>query len=180
MGGTVAAYPRCVLSDQYCVRMRARARVNRRDYALWDLSKRELAALIRFRNSTEFRRMSRGRSRARIGAHHPTAVARKRPPKPLRRLRLTKCDRALYHGVGRDASGMAALRRHCRTVAAFDPHHPDPSTRRRPRGKFDRVFSVYTLNVLSSKQGRQVLKDIHSLLKKNGRALIAVRRDVCR
>jgi hypothetical protein len=41
-------------------------------------------------------------------------------------------------------------------------------------------MSIYTLNVMSPKEGRKVLADIEGLLASNGLAIIAVRRDVCR
>jgi len=161
--------------------MRARAKVNNSSFALWDLSRSELGALLKAHGTVSFERASRGATESRGRRRfHSTAVSRKSVPRPLRGARLGRCERALYHGVGRDAPGLAALRRRCRAVAAFDPYHPDPAVRRRPRGKFDRVLSIYTLNVLNSSEGRRALADIHSLLRKDGRALIAVRRDVCR
>jgi len=157
------------LGDQYCVSIPARPARETRGYALWKLSRSELGRLLARLTARKVRLGPKG---------FRTAIAR-RPA----------CTRAHegglgalggLHGAGRDVPGARRLRKRCRTVALYDPHHPDPRMRKRPREKYDEILSVYTLNVLSTAEGRRVLREIHSLLKPGGRAVLAVRRDTCR
>lgn len=156
--------------DQYCVSLPARPAKETRGYALWKLTRSELGRLL-------------GRMKARKTRSGPsgfrTAIARRRAPAPMRSLS-GRSGACLYHGVGRDQPGVRALRKRCRVVTAYDPHHPDPRMRKRPRGKYDEILSIYTLNVVSTAEGRRVLREIHRMLKPGGRAVLAVRRDTCR
>lgn len=70
-------------------------------------------------------------------------------------------------GYGYDADGLK--------YDKYDPRSfPD-----RPRKKYDLVTCVYVLNVILDQDTREkVVRDITSMLKPNGIAYIAVRRDV--
>lgn len=163
--------------SQYDVRLGAEEKKRGR-YALWRLSKRQLGALLRT-GKLRWRRVRGDTREAKLGQFHPTAVARQKPPTPLREAveSFGACDRALYHGVGRDVPGARLLQAQCGEVAVYDPYHPNPKVTQRPRGTYDEIVSVYTLNVVDQKEGKRVLKEIHRALKPGGHATIAVRRD---
>ncbi len=58
----------------------------------------------------------------------------------------------------------------------YDPHYaPDP-----PQGKFDTILCLYVLNVLLPEEQAHVLMAIAELLKPEGQAYFAVRRDIQR
>ena len=81
--------------------------------------------------------------------------------------------------MGRDEPGLSWLGKVCRAAVGYDPHSPKPKRRKRPIGKFDLVVSAYTLNVVDSAEGRRVLAELARQMSPRGRAVIAVRRDVC-
>lgn len=168
------------LRDQYCVRLSPRPDAKRSGYVLWRLSRRELGSLLRRWKPDTWRKVSTGRKPVK-GKFHPTARRRAKPPNPMQAaLRdVDTCKRALYHGVGRDAPGLALLAKRCKKVVAYDPYHPDAKTTRAPRGTFDEVVSVYSLNVLAPAEGKKALRQIHRLLRPKGHVTIAVRSDVC-
>jgi len=61
-------------------------------------------------------------------------------------------------------------------ATGYDPHYaPDP-----PQGKFDTILCLYVLNVLLPEEQAHVLMAIAELLKPEGRAYFAVRRDIQR
>lgn len=99
-----------------------------------------------------------------------TAIRRNRPSAPARLLheRGLLRGRCLDYGCGKgddvEAYGMTG----------WDPAHRP----RRPRGRFDTVTCSYVLNVVDPEDVPYILKDIRSLLRRRGRAYIAVRRDL--
>jgi hypothetical protein len=105
---------------------------------------------------------------------HPTARCRQSLTVPIAKYleKHTPADKVLYHGVGRDALGAQTLNADC-----YDPFHPNAEVRQEPKGHYDEIHSHYTLNVVSSEEGREILIHIHGLLKSNGKAVISVRRD---
>jgi len=105
-----------------------------------------------------------------------TAISRKRASVPLRYLQ----DKGYLKGTVLDyGCGKGADFNHLRqagyTAEAYDPHwKPIDLT-----GKsFDTVLCTYVLNVVSAETEDEILKSIRSLLKKGGKAFIAVRRDI--
>lgn len=59
-------------------------------------------------------------------------------------------------------------------IKGYDPHYyPDLH-----HEKFDTIICIYVLNVLTSEEQSKVLMHISSLLKNNGKAYFAVRRDI--
>ena len=166
------------LRDQYCVRLPGGPDQARAGYALYRLTKRELGKVIR--EKATWREVAAGRAPT-AGRHHPTARRRGAPPAPLRAAvkDFGRCKRALYHGVGRDRPGLALLEKHCDAAVGYAPYHPDGRTTRLPRGTFDEVVSIFTLNVLDRAEGKKALRQIHRKLRRGGHATIAVRTDVC-
>lgn len=99
-----------------------------------------------------------------------TAITRKKPSKPIAALEADGrlVGRVLDYGSGRgyDACYLGA--------ECYDPHfQPDM-----PDGLFDTIVCNYVLNVIPSESERlQVIADIQSRLKSDGRAYISVRAD---
>lgn len=59
-------------------------------------------------------------------------------------------------------------------IIGFDPYYfPN-----KPDRKFDTIICFYVLNVLLPEQQAQVLMDVSNMLKDNGKAFFAVRRDI--
>lgn len=172
-----------MLNDQFCVRLPTESNVSRRksSYALWRLSKPELKSVIRNWDKVRWIRKIETPREPQAGKFHPTAIARRKAPVPLREgvKHFGVCRRALYHGVGRDQAGTDLIARHCGQVVTYDPYHPDPAVTHKPKGQFDEVVSVYTLNVVERPEGKEILREIHRKLKPGGHATIAVRRDIC-
>jgi hypothetical protein len=101
-----------------------------------------------------------------------TAIARKKVSLPIRDRLVDElsdpCRRCLDYGCGRgyDAEMLGMFR--------YDPHFfPE-----RPVGRFDRIYCGYVLNVLTKKEGQEVIDDIQSMMHKKSIAYIAVRRDM--
>lgn len=89
--------------------------------------------------------------------------------------------RVLYHGMGRDYPGLRAIGREGACAATgYDPGQPDRRFRRKPRGRFNEIYSVYTLNVVPERTAKSIIQQIFDLLKPRGRAVISVRRDTCK
>jgi len=174
-----------VLNDQFCVRFPTAQGHNvsrrRSSYALWRLSKPELKAVIRNWDKVGWIRKIETPREPRPGHYHPTAIARKKPPVPLREgvRHFGACKRGLYHGVGRDQPGVELMKEYCGQVVTYDPYHPTPAVTQKPAGKYDEVVSVYTLNVVEQPEGKEILREIYDALKPDGHATIAVRRDIC-
>ena len=76
-------------------------------------------------------------------------------------------------GYGKDVE---ILQRKGFKIKGYDPHYfPDY-----PQGKFDTIVCIYVLNVLFPQVQNQVVMEISQLLKPNGTAYFAVRRDLKR
>jgi hypothetical protein len=101
-----------------------------------------------------------------------TALTRKKVALPIRKHLLATlsdpCRRTLDYGCGKgfDADRLGMFK--------YDPHFFPEA----PCGPFWNVYCGYVLNVVSVKEGQQIVDDIHDLLGKRGRAFIVVRRDV--
>jgi diadenosine tetraphosphate (Ap4A) HIT family hydrolase len=106
---------------------------------------------------------------------HLTAIERGKPSFPLRIL----LERNLIEGnvldygcgFGKDVSFLNSRKIN---AVGFDPFYfPDLPTK-----KFDTIICFYVLNVLFEDEQNGVLMNISSLLKPNGKAYFAVRRDI--
>jgi len=74
-------------------------------------------------------------------------------------------------GIGKDVE---LLRAKGLDIIGFDPHYfPDF-----PQDKFDTILCFYVLNVLLPHEQRDVLLNVSNLLKPDGKAYFAVRRDI--
>lgn len=106
---------------------------------------------------------------------HLTAIERDRPSFPLRFLleRNLITGNVLDFGCGFGTDVKFLNSRGINTVG-FDPHY-FPNL---PREKFDVIICFYVLNVLFEEEQNEVLMQISSLLKPNGKAYFAVRRDI--
>lgn len=101
---------------------------------------------------------------------HLTAIARKKPSKPVVRLKATGAivGRTLDYGCGRGADTDYL------GCEGYDPHYRPA----RPVGTFDTVVCNYVLNVIASESERvAVLRDVQDLLTEDGFAYITVRND---
>jgi diadenosine tetraphosphate (Ap4A) HIT family hydrolase len=106
---------------------------------------------------------------------HLTAIERDRPSFPLRFL----LERNLLNGNVLDfgcgfGKDVAYLNEKGITATGFDPHY-FPNL---PKEKFDVIVCFYVLNVLFEEEQNEVLIQISSMLKPDGRAYFAVRRDI--
>lgn len=174
------------MAEQFRVDLRVQPSVNKPSYALWVLSRVRLASvLMNSLNLYGAWHLAKTTSREpKKGQFHPTAMARKRAPVPVRAF-LESLDsrkapgRVLYHGIGRDEPGLEAMGRDGRdVVVGYDPYHPEPERQIVPSGRFDEVFSIYTLNVVSPSKGIDILGEIYDVLLPGGKAIIAVRKDL--
>jgi hypothetical protein len=175
--------PKAKKQQQFCVRLAGKPTLSKGGFRLYKMSKKELGAAMRQLDSASWQKVFEKTTskQGKLGDYHPTAISRRTAPAPLKAAPPRRsCRRALYHGVGRDDAGMKTLKRRCDTVVAHDPHHPDASVRAKPRGKFDEVYSIYTLNVVDKAEGKKVLKGIYDALDDDGEATIAVRKDTCK
>lgn len=59
-------------------------------------------------------------------------------------------------------------------ITGYDPHY----FAEKPTGKFDTIICFYVLNVLMQEEQSDVIMEISALLKPNGKAYFAVRRDI--
>lgn len=174
------------MAEQYHVDLKLTPQLTKRHYALWVLSRSQLASLlmgsIGLHGSWKLAATTHRETKE--GQFHPTACGRRFAPTPLRDFlealdTRKKPGRVLYHGMGRDVLGLEAMSRGGRDeVVGYDPFHPEPERRLFPLVKFDEVFSIYTLNVVPAVEGISVLGEIYDVLKSNGKAIIAVRRDL--
>lgn len=174
------------MAEQFHVDLRLKPQLTKRHYALWVLSRSQLASLLM--GSTElhdsWKLAATTHRETRKGQFHPTACGRRASPAPLRAF-LEALDfrktpgRILYHGMGRDVLGLKAMSRGGRDeVVGYDPFHPEPERRLIPLVEFDEVFSIYTLNVVPAIEGIAILGEIYDVLKPDGKAIVAVRRDL--
>lgn len=74
-------------------------------------------------------------------------------------------------GIGKDVEILSEKKF---DISGYDPHYFPEF----PSGKFDTILCFYVLNVLLPDEQEIVLKQVKSLLKPNGKAYFAVRRDV--
>jgi 2-polyprenyl-3-methyl-5-hydroxy-6-metoxy-1,4-benzoquinol methylase len=101
-----------------------------------------------------------------------TAIKRRQVSLPIRKHLMREltdpCKRVLDYGCGRgyDADRLGMFK--------YDPHFSPEA----PEGKFDYIYCGYVLNVLTQSEGRQIIKEIQSLLTPRGVAYVAVRRDM--
>ena len=173
------------MADQFYVELSVDPVAETARYALWVLTREQLHKML---STSHYKKWSLAASSKRDPqreSFHPTARARTAIPAPVSRFlgspndERTEPGRVLYHGCGRDVYGMAAMTRSGRDeVEGYDPYHPDAELRSLPKGKFDEVFSIYTLNVVPVGTGTEILCELVNSLKKGGRAVIAVRRDL--
>ncbi len=74
-------------------------------------------------------------------------------------------------GLGTDVS---LLKEKGINITGYDPHYfPN-----KPTGKYDTIICFYVLNVLMQEEQTDVIMEISALLKPNGKAYFAVRRDI--
>jgi diadenosine tetraphosphate (Ap4A) HIT family hydrolase len=74
-------------------------------------------------------------------------------------------------GLGSDVS---LLKEKGINITGYDPHYfPN-----KPTGKYDTIICFYVLNVLMQEEQTDVIMEISALLKPNGKAYFAVRRDI--
>lgn len=108
---------------------------------------------------------------------HRTAKQRDTPSLPIRML----FERKLIHGRVLDygcgfGQDVRFLRSEGIEATGYDPHYfPEL-----PTEKFDTIVCFYVLNVLFPDEQTDVLMNVSSLLKPDGRAYFAVRRDITR
>jgi hypothetical protein len=149
-------------------------------YAMWKVSKPELAKILRNWRKVQWDQRTAGRP-SKEGAYHATARSRQAAPAPIRDYLSSEQPNpgnVLYHGIGRDKAGLRAIGSKAQYARGFDPYHPDARMRQLPRYKFNEVHSHYTLNVVPKNIGFQILKQIHSMMRADGHAVISVRRDL--
>lgn len=174
------------MAEQFHVDLRLEPQIKTAHYALWVLSRSRLASLLMTHLDlhASWKLASTTHRETKKGQFHPTTCGRRATPAPLRSF-LESLDsrkvpgRVLYHGMGRDELGLEAMSRDGRDeVVGYDPFHPDPERRLLPLVQFDEVFSIYTLNVVPAIEGIAILGEIYDVLKPDGKAVIAVRRDL--
>jgi diadenosine tetraphosphate (Ap4A) HIT family hydrolase len=79
----------------------------------------------------------------------------------------------LDYGCGM-GSDVTLLKEKGINITGYDPYYfPEKST-----GKFDTIICFYVLNVLMQEEQSDVIMEISALLKPNGKAYFAVRRDI--
>lgn len=108
---------------------------------------------------------------------HLTAKQRDRPSYPTRRLFAAGLltGRVLDFGCGNGAD-VRFLRTEGIDVTGFDPYYFPTQ----PTGRYDTIVCNYVLNVLLPEEQSHVLMAVSELLRPDGRAYFAVRRDVKR
>lgn len=106
---------------------------------------------------------------------HLTVKERQQPSFPIRYLLQSKLirGRILDFGCGL-GTDVTYLRNQGFDVVGYDPHYfPEI-----PSGKFDTILCLYVLNVLLPEEQAHVLMAVSELLKSDGYAYFAVRRDI--
>lgn len=168
--------------SQACVSFRKKPTRSNGGFATWEFTKPELAELLANWN----REVSFGQHTEGTASPWVTAIPRPKAALPIREhLKKgprppSKC-RVLYHGMGKDKPGLAALRRSGACEAAgYDKYSPNDDERVLPGGKFSEVVSNFTLNVVNEAEAKQVVRELHDKLRADGRAVITTRRDVCK
>ena len=185
------------MTTQWYVNLAQTPLVDNKKFAIYEMDKAELFTCaghtdISIREWRPVVNKTKRKSLTTKKGFHNTAIARKTVPAPIQWFvnrynpRKTHWD-ILYHGCGKDDIGTEALvdygfiedhRKSSTTVCRYDPYHPDPEVRKFPTETFDEIFSIYVLNVVPQNEGRKILREIYSLLKPKGTAIIAVRRDI--
>jgi SAM-dependent methyltransferase len=106
---------------------------------------------------------------------HLTAIVRKRLPAPTRYLmkhRLIEGD-VLDYGCGK------CFEIHHKHIESYDGYDPFYRPGGITKSRYDTILCFYVLNVIEDpKERNRVLSHIDQLLKPNGTAYIAVRRDI--
>lgn len=74
-------------------------------------------------------------------------------------------------GLGRDVT---LLKEKGVKITGYDPYYVPE----KPTGKYDTIICFYVLNVLMQEEQSDVIMEISALLKPNGKAYFAVRRDI--
>lgn len=74
-------------------------------------------------------------------------------------------------GLGSDVS---LLKEKGINITGYDPHY----FQQKPTAKYDTIICFYVLNVLMQEEQTDVIMEISALLKPNGKAYFAVRRDI--
>lgn len=106
-----------------------------------------------------------------------TAMARKAPSLPLRKLlannAIPENSTVLDFGCGqgKDIKHLAALGFH---TYGYDKNWQPI----KPEQTFDVVLATYVLNVITQEEEQKALEEIETLVNKNARVFIAVRRDL--
>ncbi len=105
-----------------------------------------------------------------------TAISRKNPSAPLKQLESMMLLKGsiLDYGCGKGADAKY-LNNSGANVKSYDPYWNPISL----KGQlFDTVLCTYVANVISKEEEQELLSSIKSLLKKDGKAYITVRRDI--
>jgi hypothetical protein len=102
---------------------------------------------------------------------HKTAITRSNPSKPMQILD----KKGLIKTGGLDYGSGKGFDADYFSLDKFDPHFQPV----KPTKTYDLITCNYVLNVIPDKQEREsVLEDICQLLTENGKAFVAVRRDI--
>ena len=101
---------------------------------------------------------------------HITAISRKNPSVPMRNLdkKGLLVGKMLDYGCGRgfDAEHFK--------MDKYDPHYAPQE----PKDKYDTITCNYVLNVLEEEEMHEVIHKLTTLLNKDGKVYITVRRDI--
>jgi len=175
-------------------------------WAAWKLDKKQIAHILKNWDSEAQWDYSMEGKKTRAEGRHSSALPRTKTNAPVQHMiskgELPSDQSILYHGVGQDWPTARALsgndpakhnvdyrsinninqvadlvRGGKNKVEMYDKFSDYPELTKLPEGQYDQVHSHYTLNVVDKDIGKQVLKEIHSKLKDNGKAIITARRD---
>jgi len=105
-----------------------------------------------------------------VSNSHRTAISRPGLSAPVRWLKERGLLRGqiLDYGCGRGKDAQI-----CR-MTPYDPHYfPD-----KPDRKFDTIVCQYVLNVVDEATAGEIVRDLRSLVRKDGRIYVVVRRDI--
>ena len=158
-------------------------------HATWHFSKRDLAHILRnWDNAAHWEWRGAFKYAPDANKAHPSVRQRQDAPVPIKdhvKGQPQKVNDILYHGAGVDMAGYQMLHDVGKQVDAHDPFqaYGDPKDpwkrdiRPLPNKKYDQIHSVFTLNVVTKPQGKQILQDMHDRMNDDGKAIISVRRD---
>ena len=106
---------------------------------------------------------------------YQTTKERVRPSFPIMQLLKQNCiiGRVLDFGSGLGID-FEFLKTKNIEITAYDPHYAPEY----PQGKFDTIICNYVLNVLLPEEQTHILMEVSALLKPQGKAYFAVRRDI--